>query len=423
MGPKRRTRASSRQVPYDMELPENWTQGRLRAELEKRGISVPSKTRKSRLISLVKESTSHVTTVRSPTEVTRQPSSADRVGRTLRHSSDMEDNQNGGDILPAIQQLTSSINSIQSNLAKLTADVQLLQQGAIGEQRIFNPPGPVPNSNLTVTDIPSEANFGTVLAALEQQTRDVIIPREAGTGSSSYVRTRYGYAAESLPFVETVSPQARKNIIEGKDVNLASLLIPYYTGPNICTDKADKPDQRLNKNLSICEFIQAFGIFTNIMCEAFANRRNELDLYERDIVDMATRYGGKAFYEYHKMFSLKAAAHLKHQNILVDWSVRNNTLFCNIFANMKPITCQACNSVSHPSRFCPLSAERGSVHNINHNRSKDTYGRNRQFFQGREICNNFNGDQGCQRFRCNNLHVCLSCKQYHSLKQCPASKN
>lgn len=48
----------------------------------------------------------------------------------------------------------------------------------------------------------------------------------------------------------------------------------------------------------------------------------ELDLYERDIIDMATRYPGKGFYEYHRQFSLMAASHLRFNNIMVDWSVR-----------------------------------------------------------------------------------------------------
>jgi hypothetical protein len=42
-----------------------------------------------------------------------------------------------------------------------------------------------------------------------------------------------GFAVESLPFVETVSPQLMKNIITGMDINLASLLIPYYSGSGV----------------------------------------------------------------------------------------------------------------------------------------------------------------------------------------------
>ena len=46
------------------------------------------------------------------------------------------------------------------------------------------------------------------------------------------------------------------------------------------------------------------------MCEAFPNRRHELNLYEREIVNMALRYPGAGFYDYHKQFSAKAASYL-----------------------------------------------------------------------------------------------------------------
>ena len=61
----------------------------------------------------------------------------------------------------------------------------------------------------------------------------------------------------------------------------------------------EKPDPRLMKQLTIEEFITAFGIYKGIICDKFPQRRPELDSYERDIVDMASRYGGSAFYKYH----------------------------------------------------------------------------------------------------------------------------
>ena len=79
----------------------------------------------------------------------------------------------------------------------------------------------------------------------------------------------------------------RKNIIEGKDVNLAALLIPYYSGPMNNDDRLSvdnchnrKPDPRLNRNLSLNEFMKAFGIYKNVMCQAYPSRREELDMYK-----------------------------------------------------------------------------------------------------------------------------------------------
>ncbi|CAC5419725.1 unnamed protein product [Mytilus coruscus] len=110
------------------------------------------------------------------------------------------------------------------------------------------------------------------------------------------VRTAHGYSADTLPFVETISPQLRKNIISGMDINLTSLLIPYYSGSgiyeiNLNEDKNNKTDPRSSRSLSLGEFIQAFGIYRNIMCTAFPHRRSELNLYERDLHESEVEKG------------------------------------------------------------------------------------------------------------------------------------
>ena len=114
------------------------------------------------------------------------------------------------------------------------------------------------------------------------------------------------------------------------------------------------------------------------MHEVFPQRREELDLYERYIVEMATRYGGSGFYEYHHLFSLKAAANLRYNNIPVDWSVRD-ALFCNIFENLKPAACYNCASTSHTAAFCPqtLNSQGKHSHTSKSNPSlkSDSYGR------------------------------------------------
>lgn len=143
-------------------------------------------------------------------------------------------------------------------------------------------------------------------------------------------------------------------------------------------------------------------------------RRQELDLYERDIINMASRYPGNCFYEYHKRFSAEAAAHLRHNNTAIDWSIRNNTLFCNIFANVRPNSCALCGSTFHTTGFCNKNIHVRPRNTGNRMEEIDTFRRDRVNFQGREICNNFNGFKGCVAFRCRNLHICLVCKGDHA---------
>ena len=108
--------------------------------------------------------------------------------------------------------------------------------------------------------------------------------------------------SDTLPYVETITQALRDKIIDGKDVNLALLLLPatelgelrqldvvheqVYLKPINVTDK------RMKRNLTLIEFFVAFTKYKNVMCGAFPYRWAELDTYERDIVEMASRYGG-----------------------------------------------------------------------------------------------------------------------------------
>ena len=106
-------------------------------------------------------------------------------------------------------------------------------------------------------------------------------------------------------------------------------------------------------------------MYKNITCSSYPHRRSERDLYERDIVDMASRYAGRGFYEYHKKFSADAAAHLGYNNTKVDWAIRNNTLFCNIFANTRPNACNVCGSTFHVTWFCGQSVSAQTKIHVN----------------------------------------------------------
>jgi hypothetical protein len=42
----------------------------------------------------------------------------------------------------------------------------------------------------------------------------------------------FGVPADSLPFMDCMNPSLRRQILQGKDVNLATLLISNYDAPN-----------------------------------------------------------------------------------------------------------------------------------------------------------------------------------------------
>jgi hypothetical protein len=181
--------------------------------------------------------------------------------------------------------------------------------------------------------------------------------------NSIFGQTGLGVHADSVPHVSIVSPSIRRDIISGKDINLAALLIPGYKSDLeqsrhlMVGDDAIplKPltDTRLHRLLTIQEFLEAFDMYKSVMCEAYAIRRGELDKYQNDIIDMSQHFGGVAFYEYHRAFSAKSAALLLNYNIKLDWSRRDTTLFCSIFSGLRANACTICTSVAHSSEFCP----------------------------------------------------------------------
>ena len=149
---------------------------------------------------------------------------------------------------------------------------------------------------------------------------------------------------------------------------------------------------------------------------------------------MSSRFGGSVFYDYHRLFSARAAMFMQQHNILLDWSHRDTKLFCSLFAGHRALTCNTCNSPAHSSNFCPLLAQarplQGPYNSSATNtlvpilpvtmsdKSKDKKGRPRVHYMQREICNDFN-EGNCKRNECRFLHVCSKCKQSsHGVTKC-----
>ena len=128
---------------------------------------------------------------------------------------------------------------------------------------------------------------------------------------------------------------------------------------------------------------------------------------------MLPRSSGFAFYDYHRSFSARAATLLVNYNVRVDWSKRDSNIFMAVTAGYKANACNLCRSTSHSTDFCSqlsnVSRQYGSSTPTGANATTDKRGRQRVKFQGREMCNNYNTPDGCQRSNCSYLHACLRC--------------
>ena len=436
MGPKRRpSRRPARPAPYDPELLENWTLERLREELRRLNISFASGTRRMTLVRKLKEARQ---TENAGGGAVSQNASQPQQAST---SSGGAQSQHAPPQAPDTSHLVELVTSLADSVATLQEAYDRI------EQRVFRGPSSSPRviasaagsaDQRAIDAAPARPydgahdatgfNLETAYRRLDEESRN-----GGELNDTRLKRTRFGYAAESLPLVETISPALRQQIISGRDVNLAALLIPYYSGlPGHSNVTGDRQDARLTRALTLNEFILAFGVYKQVMCSVYPQRRAELDFYERDLVDMGTRYP-TGFYEYHRLFSAKAAAQLRYNNTPIDWSVRDNVLFCNIFTNIRPLSCSECDSSIHTTPFCPLlqqgnhtaarPARSVARPSTNYRRpspqTTDSHGRTRVFLDGQELCNNFNTLTGCRAMSCSYLHACLSCKGNHSNAACP----
>jgi len=159
------------------------------------------------------------------------------------------------------EQLTNTVASLQNNVSVLTRKVNNLDSGranvsaAAGSEAQAHSIG---EANISQGSSRSDEEIFTLQSAFSRHVDTGVVTNNSIQEpiQGNYVKTKYGFAAESLPFVETVSPKLRKDIQEGKDVNLASLLIPSHDFSSD-SNKSEKTDPRLYKDLSIAAFIHA----------------------------------------------------------------------------------------------------------------------------------------------------------------------
>ena len=218
-------------------------------------------------------------------------------------------------------------------------------------------------------------------------------------------------ASSSLPDIDIVPPSIKKEILKGKDINLASLLLPLkdrryvgserdlQIGDEILTLKSKK-DNRLLKDLTIAEFIKAFNIFKRVMCSHYPHRRDELDNYLSFIIDISAKFPGFAFYQYHLQFSAKSAEYIE-QGIRMDWGTPDASMLNLIVAGHKANACSLCQAFDHSTSFCSLTADKPAALPAAKAAS----------FESRDSpCKYYNYSvKGCFKKQCIYRHVCASC--------------
>ena len=480
-----RTRAGEERR-WDMSNPRNWTAVQLRSELEKLGIRI-SDTSLSRaaMLRLWNDNQNFRRSGESITDDSRPPpvmpdsnqqssvynsqQNAEPSTQTVPSMAAPSDRELA-DALEVVSRAQARASISNVNIGGLPIGTSADQANASSYARGISATGLPPTSFMQAsaeydpltgfgtyqTPLSSGYNMATAMNAMRKtavtspaadsiptMSMMSMMPPNASMSTLMPSSTGFGVPSASLPAMETVPHHLRQQIIEGKDINLALLLFPandIRTLRHVSIPQGDflmksVADPRASRSLTISEFLEAFSIYTNIMSEVFPQRRQELDRYLRDIVAMHRDFQGNLFYEYHKAFSARASTALQRYNVKVDWSIRDNNIFCSVFAGHKANACRLCGSISHQSEFCSLIASDPALghnaRNVNrHDRSNSQYtitskkptdlqGRKRVTVDGIEICNNFNSTRGCTRPICNFAHKCLNCRGLHPSVSCP----
>ncbi|KAK9543264.1 hypothetical protein VZT92_001055 [Zoarces viviparus] len=88
-----------------------------------------------------------------------------------------------------------------------------------------------------------------------------------------------------IPQAANVTTRLRSKILQGKDINLVSIMLPspecdssVVSGGNIAA-VFKSADPRLIGDLSIGQFMVAFGVYRDVICAVYPDRRQELDTY------------------------------------------------------------------------------------------------------------------------------------------------
>ena len=434
----------TRNKSYDLNNPANWTAAQLRSELAQLGLNLSGSVPKTVLKQIYEQMINKTTADNQAEPVAQLDQSEDKSSQTMLNRDNMETNlvtvtsdSASGQTNTLIDSVTSGTVTSESSNNEVNA---LLVQNTLGMmtsmQTAISTLQSTVNTLITkqsVSGLETKNNldkfYNAIPVTSEQQAVQPVTPMS---------KTNSGVAADELPHIDVVTDSVKRNIITGKYINLACLLIPDFEAPKAFNDdmngleflRRDRKDHRLDRSLNITQFFKAFGIYKRIMCEAYPLRRTELDLYEADIGNIFEHYGN-IFYQYHVQFSKQAAAYLE-KGIKVDWSKRHKDLFQLIVGGVKTRSCDHCGQADHQSPFCPTQIDKsipsavknfsdGARFDYKRDPSHDKSGRLRVMHKGTEICNNFNSLKGCFHVDCTFLHICKKCKKTgHGENSCEA---
>ena len=160
---------------------------------------------------------------------------------------------------------------------------------------------------------------------------------ESGSGSSPGPF----FLSEGLP---PVPAKLVAKIQRGDYVDMAELL-----RDNMEMERRQSSDSQGSGRRNRC----MYAMYASVLCDKYPDKVRQLFAYQTMLVREVHRGGGKGWMAYDTMFHQQAANNLK-----VDWSVLNNSLYSTSFLaqqNNRGRTCQWCMETDHISSNCAMA--------------------------------------------------------------------
>ena len=152
-------------------------------------------------------------------------------------------NQYGGSATAAlfelVSNLTDTVADLQNNFIRIESRVGSALSSADGGTSaatfvLENRTSAAARSEAQLVEFTLQRQSAYRNSDASHNVRNCDSSLSSSMGPINTVSTPYGLASQSLELVETVRPSIRQNIIAGRDVNLAALLIQYYDSPVQC---------------------------------------------------------------------------------------------------------------------------------------------------------------------------------------------
>ena len=428
---KRGTRSKSRSHPYDMGNINNWYSEQFRAKLAEWNIVAPANYTKAELKSLyVSNLSSHsdpnqisqgdsvvAITQESTNVIQDQINSVRTVASSIQESSptvtSVPGNSPISSNIPQTQTLSTEVPASQTSLPTNVMVNMMSTMTSLMQKVLDKDSGKEEKGRKTLDKFSMDLSTGNNTSYISVESLNT--SSNNNNNNNNNCNSTFGLHPEQIKDNDYVSESLREKIVNGKYVNMVLLLIPEFEQHK---DKKDRyRDARLNRSLSIDEFIVAFEKYKRIHCTSHPWRKAELDQYESNIIELSRVYGRK-FYEYHKIFSQKCAVALE-QGKKVNWAEKDKDLLQMIIGGTQCNTCNICKEVSHTTQYCPQNFSQYGVNRYQNSLSYSTRSDNSKAAQSKTaLCSFFNG-QGCKKDNCTYLHACKRCNSIsHGQRYC-----